>query len=383
MLRERSTWKGTATPRQAATSRKADIYTMNQEHPQPSVTEYVNGDPDSWAETPVPAEKSSVNDEYDGDAVKRNEVGFAEFRSDTFKHKDSDRWGGPGKYDNAKVSADRKAVACERLARAVLKTDNQGLIESTALGFMSLPNRVLASTLKNLDKASVQSLPADIKHRRALACAKLSHRLLGQVATEASVEALGGLFMKVEDSTLKSMIKVVASSLRTAQEQETEEETQTAQQQEPQVKEEPKTAQEQEPKTEEACDACVEVAPPAVGEPVDEFAELFGEAVPAVAPEAAADVVVALPGSEVEVVFDDDDDVALPENAISSLSALFSENPEAMAQRQVVSARQEQAARERGIERTASTQGAKKLGQVRQASGKVRTPAEQLANIWD
>jgi hypothetical protein len=69
-MRKRSTWTQTAAPtpgRQATTERRADIYTMNQEHPQPSPVDYENGNPDSWAETPVPGDKMSVNAEYEGD----------------------------------------------------------------------------------------------------------------------------------------------------------------------------------------------------------------------------------------------------------------------------------------------------------------------------
>ncbi len=365
-MRSRTTWKGTATPRQAATSRKADIYTMNQEHPQPSVTEYVNGDPDSWAETPVPAEKSPVNEEYEGDAVKRNEVGLGEFRTDTFKHKDSERWGGPGKYDNAKVSAERKALACERVARAVLRTDNQKLIEDTALGLMSLPNQVLASTLTNMRKASIQAMPAEARHRRAMACVKLSHRLLGSAATEESVEQLGGLFMKVEDSTLKGMIAAIATAMKVAQEQQAEEETQTAQQEEPKVEE-----------AQTACDdaACLETAPaPAT----DEFAELFDGVGEEAAAPAAAPTVVALPGSDVDITFDDDD-AAAPADSVTTLSALFADHPEVVAQRQVTAASAEQAARESGVQKTA---GAKKLGQVRKASTQTESVVERLSKIW-
>ena len=78
-MRTRSTWtNGTETPRQAATQRHADIYTMNQEHPQPKATDYESGDPDSWAESPTT--NKNVEQEYEGDHVKRNEVGFGEFR---------------------------------------------------------------------------------------------------------------------------------------------------------------------------------------------------------------------------------------------------------------------------------------------------------------
>ena len=51
--RKRTTWpeSGDGNSRAAAKSHQADIYTMNQEHPQPGVTDYESGSPDAWAET--------------------------------------------------------------------------------------------------------------------------------------------------------------------------------------------------------------------------------------------------------------------------------------------------------------------------------------------
>src|SRR5271170_2545065 len=103
MARERSTWKkpNGDTSRQAATQRRADIYKMNQEHPQPSATEYESGNPDSWAESWHGY--GDVEAEYENGHVKRNELNFAEFRDNTWKHKDSDNWhSGKGNYDNIK-----------------------------------------------------------------------------------------------------------------------------------------------------------------------------------------------------------------------------------------------------------------------------------------
>jgi hypothetical protein len=121
-MRARSTWtkpEGNETPRQAATSRHADIYTMNQEHPQPSATDYENGDPDSWNETPTT--NKNVEAEYEGDHVKRNELGFGEFRDDTWKHKDSDKWNDGKKYDNSKTAAATPAPSSRTASSAKLR----------------------------------------------------------------------------------------------------------------------------------------------------------------------------------------------------------------------------------------------------------------------
>ena len=62
--RKRTTWSesGDGNSRAAATSRTADPYTMNQEHPQPGPTDYESGSPDSWAETPTGNENMGAGD---------------------------------------------------------------------------------------------------------------------------------------------------------------------------------------------------------------------------------------------------------------------------------------------------------------------------------
>jgi hypothetical protein len=200
-MRTRSTWQGksAATPRQAATQRRADIYLMNQEHPQPGPTDYENGDPDKWAESWHGY--GDVEAEYEGGHVKRNELNFAEFRDNTWKHKDSDNWhSGKGTYDNVKdgegkfentsgkstasskalaprQAAEQKAAAVERIVRATLRTSNDKLITDVAVGYMGLPDRVIVATLRALDAVSPDALSPESKMRRALACTKLSSRL--------------------------------------------------------------------------------------------------------------------------------------------------------------------------------------------------------------
>lgn len=413
-MRERSTWHN-GGERQAATSRRADVYTMNQEHKQPSLTEYVNGDPDAWAETPVSAEKSPVNDEYEGGKVKRNEVGLGEFRSDTWKHKDSEEWNGKGKYDNAKLAAERKATAAERVARAMLRTQNTDLVAGAALDLMSLPNARLASLLKHLDSVSIDRLPEDAKLRRAYACTKLAARTLG-TDDEAAVERLASLFMKVEDSTLKNMLKVVASA-RVAQdegdeqegekedektasgkeegEKEEKPEAQQAAKEEEGGKDEPMEAQAQGLSSEEQkmlqsmlhecapAPAAPVPAPAAPAAPVDELQSLFE--VPAAPAAPAAPVVQAAPAASYasDISFDDDDSEVDASVNVASIEDLFADDPEVQAQRSIQAAAQEQRAREGGfaaVGRTASA-GARKLGAVRPE--KASSVDQALEMLWD
>ena len=440
-MRERTTWQknGNETPRQAATSRQADIYTMNQEHPQPSPVDYENGSPDSWAETPVPGDKMTVNAEYDGDHVKRNEIGMGEFRDDTWKHKDSDKWDGPGKYDNAKVAAERKAHGAERLARAMLRTSNDKVVEDVALELMALPDRAMAAALRSIDKVSTESMPQEARLRRAMACTKLSSRLLGDSATEQHVEKLATLFMTVDDPTLKGMLKVVAS-VHVAQQQEQQEEEeeeqqgQQGQQQEEEQEEEEQQGQqsqqqqqqsqqqqqqsqqqqgqqqqsqqeqqsqqqqgqqqEQEEEEEEqeatSAEGCMPASDMALLDQMlhQEMAEHGGgddlSALFQAAPAPAAPVPM-IPGiaGDTGISFDDDEPDARTASSGDELDALFADDPEVQAQRQIKAAEQEQSARAGGysVGRTASSKGAKKIGQVRKAQ-----PAsvdQALETLWD
>ena len=394
-MRARSTWqKNSDTPRQAATSRKADIYTMNQDHPQPTPVDYVNGDPDSWAETPVSGDKMSVNAEYDGAQVKRNELGFGEFRDDTFKHKDSDQWNGKGKYDNTKVAAERKASACERLARATLRTANSQLIEGAAIDFMALPDRSIVAMLKRLDAVSPDALPQQAKFKRALACTKLAARLLGSAANSDNVERLGSVMMTIDDPTLKSMVRTIASA-RVAegqQEEQQDDDGQVAGQGDDQQDDDDQQQQEShglnpneqamlsDMLSEEgggagaACPPCppgASGAPgaPGAAQPMDDLSALFSGA-----PQGAP------PG---EISFDGDDDVAPTQTSMASdLDAIFADDPEVQAQRQIASARSEAMGRDSFTGRVASANnGAKKLGTVKKSAS---TSVDQvLETLWE
>ncbi len=395
-MRERTTWKS-GGPRQAASSRRADVYTMNQDRKQPSVTEYESGNPDQWAETPVSGDKMSVNDEYEGGKVKRNELGMGEFRDDTWKHKDSDDWNGKGKYDNAKVAAERKALAAERVARAALRTNDDKLVTAAALELMSLPNGRLATLMGHLDRVSLDALTEDGKLRRAFACTKLAARTLGDGADEPSVERLARAYMRVDDPTLKTILKVVATAKIAADGDDDADDKGESKKKDDEKDEEPApVAAAKEEKTEEEppmeaqsqslspdeqtmlqsmLQECAPAAPApmpapmmAPAAPADDLTALFE--VPA-APAAPAAMVAS------DISFDDDEEDPNV-NVAADLDGLFADDPEVQAQRSIQSA-----ARDGGfssVGRTAST-GAKKLGTV--TKSKPASPDAALEALWE
>jgi len=392
-MRQRSTWK--QTPRSASTQRRADdIYTMNREggNPQPAVTEYENGDPSAWAEDVNSG--SSVEKEYAGGAVKRNDIGFPEFRDDTWNHAGTRPWGKGGQYDNAKLAAtQRKAEACERVARALLRTTDEKMIEETALDLMNLPSKSLVATLKRMDQTSPASLPENARFRRALACTKLSALILSEQAEENAIERLASLFNSLDDVTLKSILNVVASARVAAEEGEDEGDEEPNGDKEDK-KEEPKSTaaaekkddDKKEPPKEEKpvlTDADLEAIKEVVQEVeaaeeagedgeegVEDLQQLFeggeeGEGAPA-AP--------AAPGAPpVDITFDEGEPEGKPAMA-SDLSGLF-DTEDSLAQRELTAAQKTSFG-----QRTASSKGAKKLGQVQAPKASVD---ENLESLWE
>lgn len=398
--RHRTTWNkpGDRTSREAATSRRADPYTMNQDHPQPSPTEYESGDPDSWAETPT--SNQLIYDGYEGGEgghEMRNEVNFVEFKPETFDHKDSKQWNGPGKYDNAKVSATlRKASAAERVARATLRTSNAALIEAQAIDLMSLPDKVLVATLQRLDSVSPDALPKERKYKRALACCKFAADLLGNAGTQSYVEKIGRVLMSIDDPTLKEMFQLTAAARAAAESDEEEDDAP--------MEDEPIAAGLDQAGAEEGCLNPQDLAmldsmlqqesmgqpgmAPAAPAPAGELVDLFDS--PA-APQAGAFEAPAMvqTSSNIDISFDDDDDemprTASNGNPEAELNTLFDDHPEVVAQREVRAAQIDQRIREGGYGpvsdvRTASD-GARKLGNVR--NSKPTNVDDVLAGIWD
>lgn len=421
-MRQRSTWQNTnPAPRQAATSRRADPYTMNQDHPQPSATEYETGNPDAWAETPT--DNKNVEAEYNGDSVKRNEIGLGEFRDDTWKHKDSDKWNDGKKYDNAKMAAERKAMAAEKVARVLLRTANDQLVEEMTLDLMAMPDKTLVATLRRIEATSPDALPEQSRLRRALACTKLAARTLGDGCTEDQVERLASLFMNVDDPTLRGMIKTVAS-VRVAEEDKKDDDKggdqngptkSSSEKKDDDKKDEPKdekpAAAASEKKDEEKKDAppapetasltaeetemlkdmlaappaapmacppvapAMPVAPMPAAPPADDLAAMFD------APPPPAPVGMSM---ATDITFDDGDDEAA-DVQVASLDELFADHPEVRAQREIQAAQIGAVAREGGYAsaRTASAAGAKKLGAVVRTATAAPSVDQQLEALWD
>ena len=137
-MRERTTWN-----RQAAQTKVADPYLMNQDHvsQQPKADDYVIGDSSSFAEDVHPS-KDTWEAEYSGGQVKRNEIGMPEMRQDTFKH-------------NEKSAADKtlllkKADLCIKTASLMLRTASAADIEDQSVALMHLPHGDLINTFNRL-----------------------------------------------------------------------------------------------------------------------------------------------------------------------------------------------------------------------------------------
>lgn len=143
-MRERSTWNRDEVVMKAAAAKKAaekpgDIYTMNQDHPQPGFDAYVIGDPSDFAEDVH--SPNTWDAEYSGDAVKRNEIGMPEMRGDTFNHSE--------KTAAKRETMIKKADLCVEVARLMLKgtkVASESAIEDQAVALMWMPDQELINT---------------------------------------------------------------------------------------------------------------------------------------------------------------------------------------------------------------------------------------------
>jgi len=141
-MRERSTWNREEVLKKAAIQKKADPYTMNQDHPQPAADKYVTGDPSTFAEdvhTP-----NTWESEYSGDEVKRNEIGMPEMRSDTFNHSEK-----TASQELLMKKADL-CIAVSRMLLAGKKTASETAVEDQSVALMSIPDRELIATYRRL-----------------------------------------------------------------------------------------------------------------------------------------------------------------------------------------------------------------------------------------
>jgi hypothetical protein len=148
-MRERSTWNRHEIAKKAAEV-AGDIYTMNQDHPQPAMDEYVIGDSSDFAEDVHTPNTWEV--EYSNGATKRNELGMPEMRSDTFNHSE-------------KTASDRvrlkKAELCVAVAKLMMgsgrRTASADAIEDQAVALMYMPDAELINTHKRLAQEQGQS----------------------------------------------------------------------------------------------------------------------------------------------------------------------------------------------------------------------------------
>jgi hypothetical protein len=123
-------------------SRRADPYTMNQNHIQPAPDDYIIGGPSDFAEDVNP--NNRWEDEYEDGQVARNEIGMPEMRPDTFDHSEK-----IASMDEATLL--KKASICVRTARLMLpRTATEEVVEDQAVALMNLPDYDLFETFTRL-----------------------------------------------------------------------------------------------------------------------------------------------------------------------------------------------------------------------------------------
>lgn len=397
-MRKRTTWQQSSptTSHSAATRRQADVYTMNQDHKQPDMeSAYESGSPDSWAETPATDMPEKT---------ERNELGLAEFSEKTWKHKDSEEWNDGKKYDNARQAAERKALAATKLASALLPGASAEAIADQSFDLMGLSSRSIAASLRRLEdvarKSRVAATPRSkvSTQRRALACVKLARRILASTNSEQSVEQLGRTFMALSDQHLRSIL----SQIRTADEMDKEEkkdpETAGADCDEPGAL----TADEKMALDSLVVTPALEVTEAPAAPVLEAPAAPAAEA--PVAPALLDELFVAPPSMDLasedessqeapattagsfDISFDDGEEAAELASLVSgavSLDQLFSDNPEVIAQREIQAASDEAFRQEMtGFQpvRQASA-GARKIGNVKVTSAP--QPKSDLSKIWE
>lgn len=143
-MRERTTWNREEVIKRAAVNKKADPYTMNQDHPQPPADKYVTGDPSTFAEdvhTP-----NTWESEYANGQTKRNEIGMPDMRSDTFNHAEKTA----ADANPVLIKKADLAIAVSRMMLAGKKVASETAIEDQAVALMSMGDRDLIATHKRL-----------------------------------------------------------------------------------------------------------------------------------------------------------------------------------------------------------------------------------------
>lgn len=238
-MRERTTWN-----RQAAQTKVADPYLMNQDHvaQQPGADDYVIGDSSSFAEDVHPS-KGTWEAEYSGGQVKRNEIGMPEMRQDTFK-------------SNAKTAEDtalllKKADLCIKTAGLMLRTASTAALEDQSVALMHLSHEDLINTFTRLAQQDplaqqVQSTQQQVAQltQQAQECIQSGDYQAAQQCLAQAAQAQGqGSSMQVmaqEDqgqgqSKEESSAQQKQARARVAQSQSKEEQGQTKEDQEAQA----------------------------------------------------------------------------------------------------------------------------------------------------
>jgi hypothetical protein len=146
-MRERSTWNLNVIAKKAAEV-AGDIYTMNQDRTQPAMDKYVIGDSSDFAEDVH--SPNTWEAEYSGEAVKRNELGMPEFRSDTFNHSEKTA------SEHVRLKKAELCVAVAKLMMRGKRTASAEAIEDQAVALMYMPDRELINTHKRLAQEQAQ-----------------------------------------------------------------------------------------------------------------------------------------------------------------------------------------------------------------------------------
>ncbi len=183
-MRARTTWnmneilsRTAATSPTAAMSRTADPYAMNQEHSQPPANKYLTGDPSAFAEDVTTP--NNWDPEYSGGAVKRDEIGLAEPRPDTFNH--------PEKTASAinQEAILKKADITVRIARKLLGANAPEVaVEEQAASLMHMPDQDVINTYNRL----AGEMPPQFKDNAE----KKKEEAKGQAQDEAKQAAVRG-----------------------------------------------------------------------------------------------------------------------------------------------------------------------------------------------
>src|SRR5690606_28357908 len=150
-MRERTTWSRQKIAGQLKRVAE-DPRAMNQDHlsQQPAADAYVIGGPSDFAEDQNPPGKGWKAEQGPDGNTKRDEIGFPQYRSDTFNNPERSPGVSPSRQASyAEVHA--KAEVATRVARLMLpKTASEAVIEDQALSLMDLPLSNLNSTLTRL-----------------------------------------------------------------------------------------------------------------------------------------------------------------------------------------------------------------------------------------